>query len=276
MFCSECGAPLEVGHKFCGNCGSQTDAEVSSQAFAAHPPDTPRAESLSVRSDKKRLTPVLLYGGFAALVLAALAVSVLLSRSSHSPRAVSESNLASESHTGRTVLPRMPTVAPYIFNGAYAIYTIHYGTLSIPLKISIDEVDSTRRTYKGTAAFGDVLADLTSSQTVDFGQGEFALLPPRGLIALLRGTTTPDLKLPTDFHRTGAVIYHEVAVSAPAGSFLTEEVANGQDFAWYEIHSGLLVKIQGPSVAADIASHVPDVPRPTSATIELVTTNVLR
>ncbi len=180
------------------------------------------------------------------------------------------------SRSGGIASPSGTAVAPYIFNGAYAIYAIHYGALSIPLKISIDEVDPARRTYKGTAAFGDILAHLTSSQTVDFNQGEFALLPPKGLIALLRGTTTPDLKLPTDFHRTGAVIFHEVGVSAPAGSFLTEEVVNGQDFAWYEIHSGLMVKIEGPSVAADIASSVPDVPRPSSASIELVTTNVFR
>lgn len=189
---------------------------------------------------------------------------------------LNNSSTSGQAGPGGAVSSSRTAVAPYIFNGAYAIYAIHYGPLSIPLKVSIDEVDPARRTFKGTAAFGGTLAHLSSSQTVDFDLGEFALLPPRGLNALLRGATTPDLKLPTDFHRTGAAIFHQVGVSVPAGSFLTEEVANEQNFAWFDIRSGLMVKINGPSVAADIASDVPDVPRPSSASVDLVDTNVSR
>lgn len=160
------------------------------------------------------------------------------------------------------------TVAPYIFEGAYASYTIHYGALSIPLQIKISNVDPATRYFWVWSTFGDPLAFHSGKVILGFDQAINELMPSKFMKALREGT------FPPHYDEPGARVLNHVTVVVPAGSFLTEELAYGQGSFSYDTYSGLLVKMQGPGFVAQFESDLPKIPRPNTFSLELVSTNV--
>jgi hypothetical protein len=150
-------------------------------------------------------------------------------------------------------------VAPYIFNGAYGNYPVHYGAVTIPMRMTIHDVNPAQQNFQVTLSVSGALASKSESFTFDFAGSSMYLVSPSGLLAMQR-RANPTL--------------HQVRISVPAGSFLTEESNDRQLSAWYDVHTGVLVKMRGSGLAASLARDMPSLPKSDTAEIQLINTNV--
>jgi hypothetical protein len=150
-------------------------------------------------------------------------------------------------------------MAPYIFDSAYASYILHYGTITLPVRMTIHDGNQIQRKLSG---------DTVCERPSRFAVKEFYTRFQRRVELSSAATRTS-----RDATTCESAVHH-VRIFVPAGSFLTEETNDPQLSTWYDIHTGIMAKMQGRALADGLARDLPSLPRSDTADIELVSTNV--
>ena len=163
--------------------------------------------------------------------------------------------------------PSAPALPPYAFDGAFATYNLHWAQSSVPLTVTLSDLDPSRQTFKLTTKFGGALAAYSGEENGDLKNDMFMALTPASLGRLEEGSLLGTL--PTG----GETVSHSVSISAPAGRFVTEQVAGGRGAgaAWFDRKSGLLVRARGGYFLGLIVGPLAGLP---GAELELVKTNI--
>lgn len=301
MFCAECGAQVGEGQKFCGRCGAplvdrQTPMRVIPDA-AAPPPisneapishSDPSATAQSTAGQDGAAVPPRSRGLLAIAIVGIIIVwcvgaflYFLRTTSQNPTTSTVESGARSAAEPlpgaqarGRTssgqAIPA-PNAPPYAFNGGYASYQLHYGSVTDTAKMTLTGVDLTKHTY--TVQLTGILFFLSAiGNNVGFKQGTPYLLSPLDLEQIRRHEMPPDLR--------GTQLEFDVPVLVPAEKFTTVEVfmpvsqyRPNEDTRWYDTGSGVVMPEKGGDVLAALASrrvgqNVPE------AVMELVQTNI--
>jgi hypothetical protein len=141
------------------------------------------------------------------------------------------------------------------------------GGLQVPFTETISNVDAARQKYRVSTVLGGAASHSLRAEITDFGQ-RFPALSRSELNSIRQGTP------PNVFPSPVLSIKHTVAVSVPAGKFITEQVALENGSVWFDATSGVLVKAIGRDLVAGVFGDAQNLLVDPNATAELTKTNL--